>query len=286
MAEEIKKIFNSQFHQQVEGDLNNIILRDDAKRAFELADLIEKILSKHRVEFQEDEAEREFYHRIMIKAKFIALPLLDNADALDLLKNYFLWQFRIPDYDVISKINSKLAAIIIMEERDLYKEELRKALMNNGEMISNTASIRKIRDWIKDYTAQVGPGPADNVERRQYFTDLTKNKEIDETHRRQLELLLTLYELLKYPSSTPLGHEEAYIFDIGGQRQIFNRGQLVDLKIADKEEYERVAGILNSMKEETGMEDTLKELKDLAGQYPAGSLERRAVEEEIRKIKN
>ena len=91
------------------------------------------------------------------------------------------------------------------------------------------------------------------------------------------QILFDFYENLKYSSKTKQGIEESFPMLINGKLIIFKNGEAEE--ISDK--------VVDLIKKVKINEDKNKiDLKSLAAQYPAGSLERKTIEEEIRKMES
>lgn len=305
----LNKLIDQEYIELVKSVLERIINSDDAKKAFELFSLLEKAVAKHKNEIEKFKEIDDFYQKTIIKLKFIALPLLYNADVEDLVKNYFTWQFRIPYYDFLKKFNNKLINIEVFEERDNLKENLKNALLNSELVITSKFSIKKMNEWLRDYVSKLGIKIVDNLKRTQYLTNLKNTKELNDYDYQKLKLLFDFYEKLKLSSVTPQGFEEDMPIVIDDKFYIFKQGVLNPIgekatktriitgppktqsekKIDElkQEEKQYAEGGLEekALEEEIGKEKEIENLQYMADKYPKGSLERKAVRDEIDKIK-
>ncbi|MFA6171180.1 MAG: hypothetical protein WCW77_01405 [Patescibacteria group bacterium] len=284
-------LLDKDFFESTKNLFKKIIEADDAPTALKAGNLLEKALLKHKNLAIQNGQFFNYYSKALINLKFIALPLLDYASISALLKNNFTKHYNLAKegYDVTDKVKNKLLNIEITEERDRCRETLKRALLENRETITPLALIKTVGDWLKDYNGKLGTEVADNLKRNQYFIDLKRTKELTNEDTENLKILFNLYEWLKHSSFSPQGFEEHVPMAIDGKNYIFKEGVLEPI---DKE-IEEVRAVLKKLntggnapdKSSEGAGNTqLKSLKELVLEYPAGSLERRAIEEEIRKI--
>lgn len=273
-----KKLIDKSFVDLVLVDIEDIVETNDIKKARDLANWLQEAIDKNK-KFLENYPEIiKFYKKTIIKAKFVALPLLDNQVVLDLIRNYFTWQFRIDNYDIIEKLKNKLNNIIVYEDRDKFKNEIKNILLNSNLIITSKATKKTIREWLNDYNSQIGLDPADSVKKTKYFIKLKENKDLDEYARKKLNILFEFYEKLKLSSLSPEGFEEDVPIVIDNKFYVFKQGKLEPI---EEKKVSKKLGI-----PETEEEKQVDKLQLLLQKYPEGSLERRAVEEEIKKIKN
>jgi len=299
-----KKLVDNSFIELVKDDLNFIIETKDRKKAFELASWIKQALDSAKKEMSKNSDIFNFYKKVIIKCRFIAMPILDEVDVIGLFKNYFTWHFRILNYDIQENFNSKLISINLYEDRDKLKEEVKKALIENNEVITNEAEIKNVKDWIKEYNSKLGLGLVDSLKKREFYVSLSKYKNLDENDIEKLKVLFDFYESLKYSSLSPKGHEEDVPIVIDGVFYVYKKGELEP--VGEKTKKERIVvessdklennnslspGVKKSVDSISSVKKTntarlprTDELRAMAEKYPAGSLERKAIEDEIRRI--
>jgi len=259
-----------------------IINSNDVKHAQMLLKVLKEAIAARKSELEAVKEIYDFYKEVVIKLEFIALPLLDDADIIDLIKNYFTWQFRLsdhPGYDFMEKLSGKLLNILTLEDRDKFKASLKEAILNNKETITSRAEIKTIANWLRNYISKLGLGVADNLKRTQYLVDLTKMKGIDENYANRLKILFNFYESLKLSSLMPQGFDEEIPIIIDKKLYIFRRGNLEPVRETKIRQTTAIASIAG--KNEVQESEALRQM---LSQYPEGSLERKAVEEEIRKL--
>lgn len=286
-------LLDKKFIDSLEAIVKDIIAMNETKKAETLVKQLVKAQEKYKSKLVAAGEIKKFYNKIIIKLRFIALPLLAKEDVFDLLGRYFTWQFHISDYNIGDKLEAKLITVT-EDERDKIKERLRNILLQSREVIIGGSIRKHINDWLKDYTAKVGLAPADTLKKQQYLIELTKDKTLAAHDLEKLKILFDFYEKLKLSSFTPLGLEETVPIVLGGKLYVFNRGQLEEIKESSNlVDIERLTRMINKPESERqninrakADNSSLENLQQLVSQYPVGSLERRAVEEEIKKITN
>ena len=286
--------------------VSRIIINDDEKKAFELSDLLRKSLNSNIEEFKDNKDVFSFYKGVIVKLKFVALPLLSESEIIDLLNKYFLWQFEIDYYNIVNKLKKKLLYIIVYEDRDKFKENLYRMLLENNLVITRETEKKTIQDWLKDYNSNLGLGVADKLKKTQYLIDLKRTKNLNEIDYERLKMLFGLYEFLKVSSLSSDGFDEEILIEDDNGLKIFSRGVFEPLgggsvkareisgppktqeekKIEELEERLPQEEGVGRMAIEEGISDTQKidELKIMANRYKDNSLQKRAIEEEIRKL--
>ena len=286
----INRIFDRDYLESLEYVVSIIIRRDDVKNAYPLLEVLQEAVAARRSELDVNKRIGDFYKKILVNLKFVSFPLLENEDNIDLIKNYFTWQFDLPDYNIIEKLSHKLLNILILEDRDKFKADLKTGLLNNQEIITKQSEIKSISGWLKNYNVSLDTGIVDILKRTQYFVDLTKVKGLDELQISRLKALFNFYEVLKLSSLTQSGFDEEPPILIDKDLYIFRRGvleQVTKPKLMLKENKVAPASFVGSDKGRKAVDNSTEFnpaiLRKLADQYPAGSLERRVIEEEIKK---
>jgi hypothetical protein len=302
----IKQLTNKNYIQQVESVMLRLISQDDQRKAKDLALTLEKAILKNSKELSQVPNIYEFYIKQITMGKYIALPLLSNKEVVSLLSQRFNWQFYIESYNILDKLKYKLINILVYEDRDKFKEELKRALLNSEEIITPELEYKKVKDWIKDYNVKVGTGIVDRLKLTQYLTDLKRVKNIANANLEKLKVLFYLYERLKYSSLSPQGHEEDVVIVLDGNAYIFDQGNLellhkTERKIAgppmtaeektiedikkEEEKYKDDGLEHLALEEEIGKKKQIEDLMIMAKKYKDDSLEKKALLEEIEKIK-
>lgn len=319
-AEQLK---SQEFLEKNKSIMQDIISEDRFREAYDLAKNLEKSIDAVK-DFKEKDYElyRE-YEEIIIKLKWIGLPIMVEDKAVHMFQHYFTDIFKIPDYDVWPKLRVILLSMIIFDDRDKFKKQLSNALMNNQQaitsqrlIIDNQKRSPRVSNWLKDYNKTLGTGKVDKLARNQYLIDGKNIRNLSKEEKNKIKVLFNLYEKLKLSSHTLEGLEEDIPVDEDNMKGtiragIFEPYKGIDKKFSQiifgdtpaKDSMDKLEVILDesvatasqspadslekkTIKEEKEKEDKIDELVKLVNQYPEGSLERKAVREEIGKLKS
>lgn len=278
----INRIFDNDYLASLEYVVSVILKRNDVQNASILLKVLNEAIAIRKGELEANKEVYDFYKEVLIKLKFIAFQLLDDEECIDLIKNYFVWQFNLPDYDIREKLSGKLLNILTLEDRDKFKTGLKAALLGNNEKITSRAEIKTIADWLRNYNAKLGVGIVDNLKRVEYMVGLTKVRGLEESHINWLKTLFDFYEAIKVSSLTPAGFDEEIPMVVDNKLQIFRRGILEPVKEV-KISY-RAIEKKSEPPVKSEVNNDLAELKELVASFPPGSFERKTVEEEIERM--
>ncbi len=236
------------------------------------------------------------YYRYLVKFKFLSLNYFDDVnDYVDLLKNYFNLTFDIPYFNVWDKIEIKLVSISDLDERDEFKSKLKSALEKSDNILLDSKKYNqtnlpvKVSDWIKDFIVSLGLDEFDKVKKAEYISNGRFIKMLNQEDREKVKLLLDLYEKLKTSSRQKNGYENSVVMNLDGKLIIFNRGDVDEVKSLPKLNDEIVVGSINSSVVFTSVSNDanseLGELENMLRNYPAGTLEHKAISQEISRLK-
>ena len=246
--------------------------------------------------------------KLKTKYGFACLSTLTEKEILDLLKSHLAVAFEISGYELWEQIKSYLTSLVVYDDRDRFKDEVKSILIGNQAkltisniIIYNKEVLGTVENWIRDYHGYLGTGIIDQVLFEQYFINSANIKKLSPPEKNKVRTLLKLFEKLKLSSKTPLGYEEKVPMKIDGQFKIWNEGRLEDIDL-DVEKVVKDLQALGFFKENNKVEavavneakaivagnaiSDLAELKQLAASYPPGSFERKVVEEEIGKVRS
>jgi len=279
---------SEEFLKQIRNQAQDMMIYDEVHEASDLITSLEQVLNQAK-DFKDKYYDLYVeYKKIIIRLKWLILPMLTDDEVIDLFRNHFRQIYKMPDYDLGQKLKAFLLGFIVFQDRDNFKKDLRQALLVNQEkltskklIINNQEKMLTVGNWILDYNSSLGSGIADNLKRTQYFINSSNIKKLDKEERNRVKLLLDLYERLKLSSFTLEGLEEDIPVDEPGHIGIIRNGVFEPYKEEDLN-YQPVKFAVAAVNQ--GAENNLEQLKQLAAQYPAGSLERKAVEEEISRI--
>lgn len=219
-------LFANEYVELLRNVVDQIIFFGEVDKARELSQFLEKEVSANLNELKAQPDLQNFYRKTILKLKFICLATLGDKEILNMIKNDFCLQFEMADYDLLARLKSKLLSIIVIEERNKFKEALKQALTENTEKITGKHEIRFIKDWIKNYISHVGLEKKDSLKRAQYLTDLKNNKDISPAEYQKLIGLFDFYDEMNIPSDSPEGFESEPLIMIDGKLYIFKKGVL------------------------------------------------------------
>ena len=255
--------------------------------------------------------------------QFLIIPFLSTREVSNLLRENLYVGLSIDDMDLTERITKKLLKLDI-SDRDNCKKELKNALANNKEQITDEAvaeggkKLKFISDWIKDYVSNTNKNSGQTLGNAQYFYQKNYFNKLDDDDKAMLKKLFKLYEFLNISSKTPAGFEDDILIKTeDGKLITTSKGQIITLYDYNKgegtgitrpkartitgppqtksekkidelkqEEKQYVEGGLEekALEEEIGKEKEIENLQYMADKYPEGSLERKAVRDEIRKL--
>jgi hypothetical protein len=302
------------FFNKIKDNVQEIIIHDMFLEAFRLARDLEKSLDENQ-DLADNFAELYSEYRLMVKKlKWVGLNILKEPDILDLFQNNFTLIYDIEFYDLWEKLKTVLISIIILEDRDHFKSSIKTALINNRErltknriIINNVEKEPTVGNWLIDYNASLGLGIADKLKLSQYLVNSENIKKLDSSEKNKVKAMFGLYEKLKISSQTLGGVEEAIPMDeeygkgwiIGGMPYYFKETEeekeLFDIASRVIAKRDNIIDDTTSESDNAGQTTArsrinlatnpeLRSLLEISEQFPVGSLERRAIEEEIKKL--
>lgn len=282
--------------EEVNKLLNDFSEFNDIKGAYLYYKELNKFIEENKLK-EVDFVVYQKYNNYLAKLKFIALNFFDNwSEIIELIKNHFEVIYEIKYFNVWDKFKVNLITMTDWLERDKIKEELKKALLECDRIIINKNKypnkniLLSVADWLKDYNSNLGLKDIDKLKRAQYLINGENIKNLDDKDRNKVRILFNFYEKIKIPSSSFRGNEDDVPMIINGQPIIFTEGEAEEIS-------QDILNVIRSIKTEEKtasesydkplapeQEKKVKELQDIAAQFPEGSLERKAVEEEIKKL--
>lgn len=275
-------------------ELDLISEEDNISKAFKFFYYLEKILNIPRTKSSLIESSLLQYRKMIVKAKFIALFRLSQKEILKLLNDHFEYIFNIERYDPWKKIKDYLTELNSLGERDKFKETLRKILNKNKTFISNNKLIINnkeeqptISNWLKDFRTSHGEDYfIDQMKISDYLIRNSNIQKLTKEEKKKVNLVLDLYRKLKFSSFSPVGlEEEVTIIKPDGEMGTLKEGQFEKISKETEEVYQKVVNILGNRNiNYQDRDDIINELKLNLNQYPSNSLERKAIEEEIKKM--
>lgn len=205
---------------------------------------------------------------INVKEESIAMLDLFSDNLVDILKD--------DDEELVNSLNGELIFLFFNEPN--FKKDVFNIVFGNQKkltakefLLEGKKSEPTIANWLKDFINKNGSGIFDNLVLSKYITDSENARKLDNNERNLLKKLLILYRNIKFS-------EKSMPSDNGIGWQI----------IPVEKESDEVKKISTSPRPSPlkGEGDKASELRAMAEQFNVGSLERRAIEEEICKAEN
>lgn len=280
--------------------------------------LYKQIKKTGQGEFENNPEIRESF----LTLQFLIIPYLEIEHIASLFKNDLYIGSGIEDLDLSERINKKLM-LINLEERDGYKRQLRQALLDSRDIITTTVEVGKDKklntasSWLNDYVSSINPAEK-GLGRAKYFFEKTYYRNLSSEEKERLNNIFSLYEFLSRSSLSPLGFEDDILLKTeDGKLITTNKGEVIvlhdyktgesfrpeeskvrrvsgpprtqeekniDKLIKHKQEIKEQPFASKVIDEEINNRKRIEELKIMANKYKDNSLQKRAIEEEIRKL--
>ena len=285
----IENLNDPVFIDQLDEKVNKIEFFNDTKEALYLSRYLEKLLFKNEKNIRDTEI-LEIIKIIIARLKFILFNTLGDNEILYIFDKYLAVGIKMAYLDLAEILKMRISFIPI-DKRDEFKEKIRKIILNNQEEITKKSIINnQIKDrptiaaWLKLYNKELGTGIINNLEQNKFYIDNPNFGKLGDLEKLELKELFNMYEYLKRSSMTIEGNEDdMVVIDIDGSDYWFKEGIFIKLDKAEKIVNNPGKNKSQQMIDQTKTD--VEQLKQLAAGYPAGSLGRKAVEEEIDKLK-
>lgn len=241
--------------------------------ACRIVSYIEENFSDEAVPRPEDQIE---YQEIMKRARFAAIPSLDEGEIIELLRENFADALDFPDYDLWRKLKTKLIAMPRFEDRDALKKKIREEIVLNeqtmteqGVELDGVKERGTVKNWLTDYYRTLGTGKVENIKLTQYLTNGPSTKNLSDKDRRRLDYLLKFFEKLKISSLDLDGVEETTIFKVDGEIDIYEEGRTERISRDDRETVKKVRGLEAPSSLEADLEAKYRGDEAMAGKIEA-----------------
>ncbi len=207
---------------------------------------------------------------------------------------------------VIATINSDIElkkslnkeAILGLTTGDIDRNSMVKTLLANQEYIGKNSLIADgrpeaptIENWLKDFMKEKGSGMFDNLTLINYLTTAENPKKLNEKEKETLSSLINLYRNLKFfPESQfdmPIGDWQIFSHEAETSRFMMKTDKVkpADLIPEEDTEFEDIAEAEPEPEpEKTAAQMMLETLEEMKKKHKPGSIERKAIEEEIKKL--
>lgn len=184
----------------------------------------------------------EEYQKIIKSAKILAVNFLPPEEVINIFKTNLLAALRRKFPDFWEKIDYKMVTFLLHEDRDKFKEKLRKAMEENQEKIGELdleVNEKKlpptVANWLIEYKVNLGEEEADRLKLVAYFN---KNKNINRLDYEDRDLLMEVFNIyvrLGISSQSAQGMEEKItLIDENGEKRIFKKGVLEKVETTDE----------------------------------------------------
>jgi hypothetical protein len=281
--EKLNLFLDEVFINEFKAACNEIIKHDLIDGAVFMQTAIERILSNYPEIKEKDIEKYNIYKLFLIKLRFVNLLNLKDEGIFHLIKNYFDYVYLIPEYNIIDKIKNKLAMIYELEERNKFKDNLKKVLTESGKKITsfeikynNSSSLPTVENWLKYYRAEAG-NSSDKLKKVQFITNNYNIKKLNKNEKDKIKKLIDLYQYLSVDPRRIENIDDRFVGILPNKElAIFERGNMEKIPSNIKNLAEK---ILNK-----NQDTTTAELREDLKNFRPGSLEYKAIEEEIERL--
>jgi len=316
----MSKISEQELYREIKEAADDIIFFDKIKEAKKLSDLVGKMLSENKTI---DNIIADSYRTIYYQLRWICLNWLKEEEILGLLKNHLSEAFSLDNnvFNFWEKLKGYLLEIPDYEDRDRIKNIIRDILNKNQILLSSKKLSNGLsptaENWIKIYVSKLGNQLVEKFNINQFFFDSPDYRNLNEEDRMRVRKFLEFYERIKRSSLTMEGIEDVVPIDSQEFKGMIINNEVIKTELNPKQkeffqailtaadQYEQkntfrtIAPKKNgvsrqnenksalekmAIEEEIGEEKEIEDLKVHAGRFQPGSLERKAIEEEIRRL--
>lgn len=198
---------------------------------------------------------------------------------------------------LLDEYNRVLIQIISDEKGFSFRDRLVKALLENKEVASSSPffltkkpAVGTISNWLKYFIEEKGSGPFDNIVLTDFLVKSANARILKDEEKEKIKKLLLIYRNLKFfPDSMPSKTGEGWaIIPV----DMDNEGVAAKtLSVPSTDDFAVGSNDIKSKKQQEKEEELAAEnakelahMKELVENYPAKSLERKAIEGEISKL--
>jgi hypothetical protein len=299
--------------KQIDNLIEVLAESNDFKIAFDLYKKIKTFLDNNTDLKEKDNFSYKKFKQALLKSKFLCLNYFDDWQEInELLRNNLDLAFEMPGYDFWSKLKVNLQYISDWEERDEIKKKLVKSVRACNKSIIDDNKyqgqvITKISDWIKNFISNLNfDKRVDPVKKAEYINNNNELKKLKVEDKQKVVALLNLYESLSVSSQQKYGFEDTVFMVVDGKRIILTRNGIDDVdaeikKIRNVKDYQEDKENEVNKKDEDIVEldessdeeedytpdsgEKLLILKSMLSEYEPDSLEAKALQEEINRLK-
>lgn len=234
-------------------------------------------------------------NRLIVRLKWVAMNIFNREEVFDLFSSHLQEAFSMGEYlDLSDKFRSFLLGVTLHEERDEIKSNIKNILNRSQAQLTSkklaSGQSPTVENWLKLYISSLGIGIVDKLKLNQFYLNDLNFRNLSDPEKEKVKKFFAFYEKLKLSSLTVEGIEEpvpvatpdfeGWIHDGIVERTNYLRDKNDRLNNQAQAPVEASPSIGNINPQASRIE----ELKILLQQYPEGSLERKAISEEIDKM--
>jgi hypothetical protein len=263
---------------------------------------------KEKEEEAIDEANRQAEKEAALEETTIpvaegAVPLGDFKIDWQVEKEEALKTFKNGLADIISsnEVQEEFNDVLIYllaDQGESFRAELERTLLANNEVLTFTKFVidgrpapAVISAWLKNFISEVGSGNFDNLALTKFLTNSANAKILSDEERNIVKQLLLVYRNIKfYPESMPNTTGEGWQIipsQTAGEEKFVQVKEKIESRMKEVATADKLAAKLPTKADKDKEQEAAKNLDELnkvAASYPANSLQRKAVEAEMRKI--
>ena len=310
--------------QKIKELAEEFIKFNELNGAHRLFEEVNKLLDQEGIK-ESDPKLFGLYQSLLAKLKVFTINFFEEEDYFEVIKNNFELAFEIPDYDFWEKIKLLLMLLYDFNERNELKNKFKKAiadcrrpLIDRNNYPSQELPLA-VGDWIRDFVVNLGADKVDPFKKQEYLANGKFLKALRKEDQEKVRNLLNIYEKLNLPSTEREGMENSVPMEVDKEVFVLDQGEVVDLDneikainrvkpltpqpiappitppptpLPSKEIISPTPVVITPpaalpvVAEPRKEDPRLEEMKKQIESYPPGSLERRALEAELKKISN
>lgn len=200
---------------------------DDAKEAKKA---IDEWLNDRNLVSSIDNQTVNIYKGYYYRLAAVCIPFLDDKEFKDLLVNHLDIVLNIKDLSLVDKIRGHFAGMLIHEERDSLKKEIKEDLLKSQTRIISNLSVGSI---LLSYQKSTSTGEKDVYAREKYLNESELFKKLSVEEIAQIRKILDVYDFMSLSSLSPEGVEDVMTFNEDGHTLVFNKGEVYEIQSND-----------------------------------------------------
>ncbi len=213
-------------------------------------------------------------------------PEKEKKESLEVFKSSLVYLLDIKEQEILKDYNLILIRLFVDDSKGDFKKGLEKSLFANEEKLTTKEFLLgeekkrpTVANWLKHFIKTYGSDMFSNMELSEFLTNSVNTKALDEKEKERVKKLLILYRNVKFFfeffQDKPV--DTWQIFPVSEENKTPLKKE--NLSEATPKEKEPASS------EKEISDPRIDELEKQKEEYPQGSLERMAIEEEIKKIK-